>query len=283
MKQKRMVFFSYNYAELVWKKRILIVFLIEFIGLHFMLDKAVVNAASIGDKYSIFDIFPFLVTNTWSVWLILLGWFLLVCDYPYRKDGYMYYMIRSSRYQWLLNQILFLVSLAITYIGGLFILGNLILFPYIQLENQWGISILRGAGDTSYLAKNGAVVVYEDIVKYLTPVQACVRGSLLLFGLLMVVGMLFMVCNLLHGKYVGYAVVVVMLGLDGMQEGTVWNQIFLSIQQYVNPISLGRNLKMESIYYTGLPDFGYCIGLLMVYIIALCIWVKLRIKKVDFN
>lgn len=281
MKQKKMVFFPYNYAELIWKKRVWIVLFIEFFGLHLMLDQAVVNAASIGVRYSVFDIFPFLVTNTWSVWLILLGWFLLICDYPYRKGGYIYYMIRSNRSQWLFDQMLFLVMVAGAYIGVIFLIGNLLLFPYIQLDNQWSLAILRGTGDSCYLAKNGAVSVYQDIVTYMTPVQACVRGALLLFGLLMVVGMIFLTCNVLYGRYIGYAVVVVLLGLDGMQEGTVWNHFFLTIQQYVNPVSLGRNLKMESIYYTGLPDFGYCVGLLAVYVMALCILVRLQIKKVD--
>lgn len=281
MKQNKGAFWKYNLAELICKKRLWIVLIIEFIGLHAMLDQAAVSTLQYGEYLSVFEVFPFLLTSKSAIWMILFGWLLLVCDYPYRKDGYRYYMVRTNRKKWLREQMTFLILLSVSYLIAIFFIVNLTIFPYLKISFRWSLPIQRGVEDYYVLSKQGMVMINENIVCFLSPLEAFIKAFILETGLLLVVGLLFMLCNILSRRNIGYVVIAAFIIMDGMTEGIIWNPLYIKFQQYINPVTLGRSLGLESDYYTGVPECGYSICLLAIWMLCLYLFMGRKVKKVD--
>lgn len=273
-------FIYYNFSELTG--RFHIVTALVFAGIYFLMNNVGANGLLLDSTIGIFELFPFLTTNNLPMFLIVIGWFLLVCDMPYQREGYKYYMVRSNRYTWLLGQIMYLFLAAMLYLVSVFVSVNIVALPNISLSNDWSLLMQKAVYNGTYLG-DSVFRVQSNILDTFSPLEASLRAFFLMTLMLTVVGTIILLCNLYTNRFVGYLIVALLLSVDIMSETVIWNKTVIAVIQRICPVSLGRNLQMESVYNTGNPGFVYCI-LLMVVLLAFCyIIMRKFIKRVDFK
>lgn len=275
-------FCFYNFSELTGKGRFYIVIALVFAGLYFLLGNAGANAILLSCKVGIFELFPFLTTNNLSIFLLVIGWFLLVCDMPYQREGYKYYMVRSDRYTWLFGQVIYLFLAASTYLFSVFVAVNVVVLPNISVSNDWSLLLQKAVYNGAYLS-DSTFHVQSNIMETFSPLEASLRAFFLMTLMLTVTGTIILLCNLYTKRFVGYLIVALLLSLDVMSDTVIWNKTVLLIIQRICPVSLGRNLKLESAYNTGNPGFVYCVIVLLLFWAFSYFIMKRFIKKVDFK
>lgn len=275
-------FLSYNFSELTGRGRFYIIIGLVFAGFYFLMSNTGASALLLDSKIGIFELFPFLTANTLPTFLIVIGWFLLICDMPYQREGYKYYMFRSKRSTWLFAQVMYLFLVAMRYLFSVFIAVNVVALPNITISNDWSLLMRKALYDNTYLG-NSAIYLKSNILDSFSPMEASLRAFVLMTFMLTVIGIIILLCNLYTSRLVGYLIVALLLSIDVMADTILWNQSVIDFIHRICPVSLGRNLQLESSFNTGEPGFLYCILVMFVWLI-ICYSIMWKfIKKVDFK
>jgi hypothetical protein len=163
-----------------------------------------------------------------------------------------------------------------------FVAVNVVTLPNITISNKWSLLMKKALYDNTYLG-NSAFYLKSNILDSFSPLEASARAFILMTLMLTIIGVIILLCNLYTSRLIGYLIVALLLSIDVMADTILWNQTAIALIHRICPISLGRNLQLESVFYTGEPIFLYCILTMFVWLIICCGIMGKFIKKVDFK
>lgn len=195
-----------------------------------------------------------------------LGLLLLLGDAPFLKEGMSLRLIRSSRTQWLLGQILSCMLISVIYLVVLELLFLLLFCGHISFQNTWSAPIILAAQ-----LGNGIAIGTEMAVPF--PMQILRAGSpYVMFGLTFFYNFLLytffsvilIVCNLKLRTGIGAFAVLTFVGLKFMLDYV----FYVDALHNFSPCNLvclsDRPITSMRIVYTVLFFFvlSFCLGLL---------------------
>ena len=223
--------------------------------------------AETGQQIQATEFFSIAISNRIPQWIIIFGIILLLGDAPFFHDGMEYYIIRSSRTQWLIGQIVFCI---VTIVGYVLIVAGMFFFMFahsISFKNEWSDIIILCCQ-----VRSGAILgITMNMIFPLELIQSgspyfiffisCSYLILLMFFLSLVL----MLCNLKLKVGIGYFIVVAILVLRVFVD----NSFGLKFMHFLSPCNLavvsGRAVTAYSIAYTFLYFLSTC-GVLYMYI-----------------
>lgn len=279
--RERMSFAKYNFGMLMRKGRMPVILTIEAIVLCVLVNKIGGQEWRFGESVGIFEVFPVLETNVYSMLVILLGWVMLVCDIPFQGDGYYYYLIRSDKKRWLQGQMFFLVLGSVLYLLVIWLISILLAFPHLTLSDHWGIIMRKASCSYGMLGSEGISVSYH-MVHFVTPAVAMGISFLLAMLLLILLGMIFLLFYLCTKRFWGYVAVILLVALDGVLHLSDFRQ-WKQVASYLSPVTVSKNLNYVSVYVTGYANLWMSVGILVFLCVVLYLITTSRLRKIQFS
>lgn len=281
---------SYNFRN--WKKnpRIFITFGLAFILCFLLTDKAVKFSYEYLTIMQIVEPFVWTFGDSNSILLASLLLILLFSDMPFLGAGVPYYLVRTTRFRWMLGQVLY-IALA-TFIYMLFILVSSIL---LCAKNAFAGNMWSETGAILGYSSAGKAVALPSTVKTMemsTPYQCMITiFVLMLFYILLCVFIMFLF-NLKKGKFWGTASVFAFSLYGILLNPQIFKQALnLSDEQmYIANVATGwasplnhATYYMHNFGYDLLPRLWHTYLFCGLLIILLFILSYLSVRKYNFK
>lgn len=144
------------------------------------------KAMSISSKPYLFAIF---MNDPIFPIIILLGYILIICDAPFITNGYLFLVARSGKVCWIIGEVVYMLTNAVTYTLVVFLMTIINILPHIEFGTDWGKAILT-------IARTDATQYFDIqefnqvVVEKYTAIEATVKTLILLIMLLWLLGML---------------------------------------------------------------------------------------------
>ncbi len=202
-------------------KLILLVFELIFFSQTFLVH--VKQFCQVTDmKLSFFE--PYLLVSSSDMYFmaIPLVYLILLSGFPSRRSYNFFSLIRISRLQWLIGEVVFLVFSAIGYMlllgaGMLIYMGR-----YIQFDNQWSSYMLDfNELYPELFLGNEDCFLDTAMMVHGSPMRVFLHSILLMLAMLLVVAMTLIAFSLIQKKYAG---MLLMIGLMLMTAFSIYGE-----------------------------------------------------------
>lgn len=193
----------------------------------------------------------------------------LFSDFPMMKGNTLFMLMRTSKMDWLLGQVLFVFYAVISYLGILFGFSVLMVFNRGFWANGWSLVVTKYAElypDQAY--SMGCLLIKWNLHHQVSPWYAAVAGTLMMFLYLMLVAFIMMFFyTFFHSKVAGLLVVGIITALGSVfyiaDMGVMW--LFpiahISIQAHFTKYFASGNIPaVFSFVYFGLLFITFIIG-----------------------
>lgn len=218
-------------------------------------------------------VFPILMNDTVCSMIVFLFWCFLVCDIPFRNEGYLYYAGRAGKRKWICGEILFLFVFSGIYVVSI----NLILWIHsltrLTFTLEWGKTL-------GTLAYTDAVFQFPmpfsfpvTLMSSMSPLSATVFSGILVW---------------LAAFLLGLSIFIVNWGLKcsaGIAFGMFWVFLDLTVSNLLDfkwwrysPVSLTKLSMIMGSYrfLTPLWAILFLAGGTLVFILAILVITRLR-------
>ena len=186
--KKIVAVWKYQMRLQVWNSKTLFVFILLFFYLRGYTEPIVEFSDAVGVKITPF-LFP-LFMNDWIIPIIVsLGFLVLICDAPFVKRGYLFLISRTGKACWLIGEGLFLLSFAVFYTFGIYVLTLLNTLPMLSFDAEWG-KIIMSLVRTNASEKFHTIAFDAAIVENFLAVEALTKTMILCVLLFWTFGML---------------------------------------------------------------------------------------------
>lgn len=221
-------------------------------------------------------VFPFLMSEQFSVMLVMLGVVLLFCDAPFIENEQPYIIIRSGRKAWLFSQLLYIVLASAVYFIVVIFISIIVLLPNLELGLGWG-KVIGTFAQTNIAPNHGISLNFDFYIMHAySPVQALASSFLLSWLMATLLGTLMFTLNLCISRASG-AIAASLLILLQM---AVRSEIVL---YQFSPISWVSLSQIDLKGTTAFPAYPYILAVSGVSIIALAVISTISIKKRDIE
>lgn len=155
---------------------------------------------------NVFEPYVAIVNDRYALPLIVLGFMVLVSDFPRLNDFALFSIFRSGRMSWLLGQIVFIFMAGLTYIGFILASSMICVMNNAYSLNAWSLvqkqinlqseqaSILRGMFPFA--------AIDNSVLRQSRPFEAVVHGIVLLLLFIVVVGCVQLLFALIQKKVI---------------------------------------------------------------------------------
>lgn len=205
---KRVAFYSLKKS--IANAKLYIVITLAFMYIHFMLSPIKEFAQNVDINITPY-VFPFLLTSGYSIKIFLLLTTLLFCDAPFFDNAHIYVLMRSGRRKWCMGQHLYIFVVSGIYTLLLIAMTNIVLFPNISFENEWG-KIINTFAQTGIASMHGIAIPFDySIILAFSPGKALVLEGVLCWLLFSFFGNIIFMLNLFVSNFTGNAVAVCLI------------------------------------------------------------------------
>lgn len=192
------------YTGWLFSSRLLIfgfVFMFEYVYfIHPLLEISKV----LNTPLNVLEPFCILVNNQYFVPLLVIGYIVLIADFPRLDDSAAFILIRTGKIPWVVGQMIFLFLAALTYL--LFTLLSSMVFVASEsfMLNAWSIAVktLGSPSGEELLALYPSVRVDLSVIMQARPYTAAVHGICLIMLFMVTAGLIQMVFALIRKKVI---------------------------------------------------------------------------------
>lgn len=222
-------------------------------------------------------IFPFLIDSFIFQLLIIFGIVFLFCDAPFMDDIQPYLLIRSTRHDWILGKIYYII--VATFIFLLFVNISIILSltPYMYYSSDWG-KVLATLAQTNASNMVQLIAINKKILTNYTPFQAMTICFLLEWFCGIIIGLTLFSANTLLNKRIGILITSCIPLLD-----ILFNAGFSSFSYHFSPTSMARLSILDTSGFSRYPTPQYAFIFLLFLIGILLAGVILIMKNQEIN
>lgn len=247
-------------------KLIILVFAIIFVCETLLVDICNLSAFS-GMKLSFLE--PYLMVSSLDTYSIVipLVFLVLVAGFPSRESYNYFFMVRSSKVQWLIGEVLFLVVSAVSYM--FVFMGSLLIYMYKHIEwtNSWSSYMLdfRASFPNEFMM-NSDFFLGADMMTHGSPVTIFFHSVALMTCLLVMLALLQITFSLLKKRFIGVLASIGITLLSGLliySNGSMkwlFPMTHTNIAVHFNGFQAAANFSIEMSYVY----FGVCIAVLLV-------------------
>ena len=276
---RRAGFLRYNLTMFFMRGRFAIICFVEAILLLLLVDGIGGNEWLYGERVGIFEIFPVLELNVYTLLIITAGWLLMVCDIPFQREGNALYLVRTTKKRWCKEQVLSLGICGRCYLFIIYFISVLVSLPHISISNQWSILCRRSAVQNGLLGIDG-INVPKGILK-LSPMAATGYAFGLAFLLLLFLGLFCLVFNCYAKRFLGLFLAFLLVACDSIVD-LMGTKNLPQIASYTSPLTLARALANYSPYVTGYASVGMAFCILFLGCVVLWIMFQRSSRRMEW-
>lgn len=260
-----------------WRMLILGVLLI-FIN-TFAIDPLVANAALMGEPLNILE--PFIaVANSGAILLIIpLVFLTLIADFPKIDTNTVFYIIRVGRVNWLVGQIIKLIFMAVSYLAVIFCGAVVPMLGKGFWYNGWSNVATKFA--LIFPERSGSFGVQllpENLYNQLSVFSAAVQSYVLVFGYLMIIGLILLSFSLIKQKTLGFVLCGVIISL-----GTAFCSIKTQLMWTMPMANSIIWLHYTKYFRDPIMPMSFSVTYLSVFIVALIVFCGTAISKFNYD
>ncbi len=160
-------------------------------------------------KVSFFEPYLLICTGAMYFLAIPIVFMILLSAFPSKRSYNYFSLIRISRLQWLLGELLFLFLSAVSYMLILGLSLTIYMGKYIQFDNKWSPYMLIFHRDFPDLYEmNGNCFLDSEMMTHGNPMSVFAHSVLLMLLMLLVVSLIQMTFALLKKRYLGMLLTV---------------------------------------------------------------------------
>lgn len=246
----------YQFKKWLIDPRIYVIFISIFLYLHSLLSPILEFCLYSGYSITPF-VFPYVMCQSISVMLIMLGVILLFCDAPFIGAEQPYIIMRSGRKQWVYGSILYIALASAIFFFIIILFTVIILFPVIEFSSGWG-KVIGTFVQTSVASQHGISLPFSHAIFIgYTPLQAMLVSFTISCLVAFLLGMIIFTLNLKFTRSAG-VVGALLLILWQMAVTKTWT----GFVRY-SPVSWVSLSNIDIFSSTLYPSLGY------VYIVLL--------------
>lgn len=127
---------------------------------------------------------------------------ILFSDAPFEDKHMPFLMIRSGRRNWIIGQIIYILTASLIYTLFVFIVSILALLPNLEFSMEWGI-VIQTLASGSQLPVNVTVFANPHLLTTFTPIEATLLSLGLFWLVSSFIGILISFFNIVVGKTTG--------------------------------------------------------------------------------
>ncbi|WP_062107422.1 hypothetical protein [Bacillus niameyensis] len=212
---------------------------------------------------------------------------LLFCDAPFADRHMPFLAIRTSRRNWVIGQLVYIILASFIYTAFICVMAALVLIPNLEFSKDWGILMKTLAMRPEMAPVNVTVFFNPDVLKMFSPFQAMIISFGLFWLVSVFIGVLIFCFNVVIEKMSGLVAsgVFIFMSLFSIVEGRF---IFGDWIGYLSPISW-MNISYLDWKGTGLtptPTFAvFCLVITSVFmgILSTIIFCRKDMKIQDWG
>lgn len=272
------VFFIAVYNMKKWpiNPRIYIIALIELLFLHSLLHPISYFCQQSGYDVTIY-VFPYLMSNTNAVLIVMLGVVLLFCDAPFTELDQPYIILRSGRSLWVFGQAAYILLASFLYFMIIVLLSVLLLLPHVTWGLEWG-KVIGTFAQTTVAIEQGIVVPFSFyIFNGYSPVMAMAISFFNCWLIASLLGMIMFLLNLNFSRFAGVLCAVILVLWQAVVSNT-WTGF-----SYISPVSWVSLGKIDTTGTTLYPSLRYVWIVSSVLLAALSCCCMLSIRRRDID
>ena len=184
----------------LWQQspQIWLAFGLGFTACFLLSNKVVAFAAAHNTVLQLFEPFIWTFGDANSILLISLCLLLLFADLPHLGNEVPFFLVRTTRFCWLLGQIVYLIGATVIFTGFLLLSTCLLTGMYAYTADLWsGTAAILGY---SSIGESLAVPAFVKVLELTFPYACTLHIFGLTLGYSLVLSSLILFCNLLRGK-----------------------------------------------------------------------------------
>lgn len=137
---------------------------------------------------------PFLLTDGFAGFYVLLEFVLIFCDAPFIDSHQPYVIIRTGKTKWLLGQLLYILWMSLFCVLSLQLFMIIVLLPTISFTTDWG-NIIYTLSRMPIKDFQPEFQIYYALVERYTPLAATAYSGLILWLQGAIIGCLMLLFN----------------------------------------------------------------------------------------
>ena len=134
---------------------------------------------------NVLEPFAAIANNRYALPLIILGFMVLISDFPCLNDFATFSLFRTGRSSWLIGQILFLIMAGSTYIGYILICTMIFVMNNAFFVNAWSLvqKEINMQTEQGFLLQRlyPFAQIDNSVVRQSRPIEAVLHGAVLIF------------------------------------------------------------------------------------------------------
>lgn len=280
----------YNFRRWRWNPRIIITFGLAFVMCFLLTDKAVEFSYEYETILQIVEPFVWTFGDSNSILLASLLLLLLFSDMPFLDVGVPYYLMRTTRFKWLLGQVLYICLSVFIYMAFILFSSIIVCAPNAFVGNMWSetAAMLGYSGAGEAVALPSSVKTMEMSTPY--KCMATIFVLMLLYTLLSV--LIMFVMNLKKGKFWGIGSVFAFSLYGFLLNPQIFSE-FLDLneqQMYIANVATGwasplqhATYHMHNFGYDLLPRLWHTYAIFGALILICFVIAHFSMKKYNFN
>lgn len=230
-------------------------------------------------------VFPFLLTTPIMFPIFGCLTILLFCDAPFTDNHTPFLMIRTSRRNWVMGQLLYIIMAAFIYTAFFVVVSMLVLIPHLQFSADWGAVLRTIASNPGSLSKYGitalAVVGGPAMTLY-----SAIQATLISFGLFWLVsvfiGVLIFCFNIVVRRMSGLIVAGAFTVISYFSI-FVGKMAFGDMIYYFSPLNWSSMLYLDFGHAGSMPSPIYALSVLVGLILLMSIVSTIVFCKQDLS
>lgn len=136
--------------------------------------------------------FVAIANNRYTLPLIVIGFMVLISDFPRLNDFATFSLFRTGRISWLIGQIIFLTMAGLTYIGFILIITMVLVMNNAFCVNAWSLvqKEMNMQTEQSLLMQRlyPFAQIDNSVLRQSRPIEAVLHGAILIFLFIIIVG-----------------------------------------------------------------------------------------------
>jgi len=275
-----------------WKRnpRIIVTFSLAFLLCLMLSNRAIEFATMYGTHTQIFEVFIWTFGDPNSIMLSSLLLMLLLGDIPFVTNVTTYQIIRSSRTNWILGQMLYVFISSLIYIFSLLAITCILSAHNSYIGNKWSdTSALLGY---SGVGQKIALPTSVKVLEMSKPFRCMIMIFILVFLYILFISEIMYLANLCRNKYWG-VVSVLLVNMYGL---FLSPEIFKKIFHLSDAVEYKANVAVgwlsplnQATYYMHnfgldyLPSISSSIAFFTANIVILYFLICARAKRYEFS
>ena len=274
-----------------WKNnpQIILAFLLGFV-ISFLLSNKVIDFAERFDTtLQMFESFIWTFGDAKSILMISLCLLLIFSDFPNLGNDVPLFLVRTTRFRWMLGQLIYVATATIIYVFFILISTCILSVNYSYPANLWSdTAAILGYSD---IGRNVAIPSYVKVLERSFPYKCTMELMLLMMGYALLLSVIILFFNMCK-KNMGMVAGVLFSGSGLMLNPTLISEWFdISPERmvdaniifgWISPLN-HATYYMHNFGYDNLPKLWMSYVFFATFILVFFILCLIKIRRYSFN